>query len=81
MYARGYADKNSVSRIVPFPIPLDSGPESQDQVPLEAIDIAAEPDLADELEGPSDPSDWGVPRTFFVVPTPTETVTEQDPAS
>ena len=81
MFACGCADKNRVRRIVHFPTLSDSDPENQDLVALEAIEIAAEPDLPDELEGPSDPSEWGVPRTFFVVPTPTETFKEQNPAS
>ena len=58
------ADTIVMGRLINFPTLVDDSLVSDDRIDVDA-------DLSADFEAParaSDPSDWGIPRTFFVVP-------------
>ena len=76
-----------MSRVVQFPLQRDAAEESSDQGLVENGDdrTAADMDSPDGIEfecrSGLDPSEWGVPRAFFVVAAPVERTVDSNTAS
>ena len=68
MPTHAFADKGGMGRLIYFPTLADDSPVSDDR---NAVNAGLSADF-EAPAGTSDPSDWGIPRTFFLVPPSTD---------